>query len=490
MESVQRSFGQIHFGNVSLGDVRRNQRLPQLVDAMVQHPAGTLPEKFSRPADLEAFYRLCSAKAVTHGTVLGSHRLLVLQKLQSTRKFLLVIHDGTELDFTSHDSLQRRGQIGNGSRRGYLGHNSLVVDPQQGAVLGLANQILHTREEVPKDEGVAAKRARESRESRLWLKGTAGLPDNPKVVDVCDRGSDTFEFLEHEVRSGRTFVIRSRCDRVILLGHEEKEANRGSLHVYARTLPAAATGRATVRVDPDVLQERRQAKRQGSDQPIATYREARLCLSAAPVRLVAPHNKRGEHGNDPLCVWIVRIWEPDPPAGCEAVEWLLLTNHPIHTPADMRRVKTWYEWRWVVEEYHKALKTGCAIEKLQMRDESRLEPAIAVVSVVALLLLQLREAARRPDAHTRRADELVDPEAIQVLSVWQHGESHPDWSVRDYYLALARLGGYRPRKDCPPGWQILWRGQTKLNLMLEGARLSRKLAEATKKKGRKRCAKR
>ena len=110
--------------------------------------------------------------------------------------------------------------------------------------------------------------------------------------------------------------------------------------------------------------------------------------------------------------------------------------------------------------------------------------------MVALLLLQLREAARRPDAHTRRADELVDPEAIQVLSVWQHGESHPDWSVHDYYIALARLGGYRPRKDCPPGWQILWRGQTKLNLMLEGIRLSRKLAEATKKNGRKRCAKR
>ena len=490
MESVQRSFGQIHFGNVSLGDLRRNRRLPQLVDAMVKHPGGTLPEKLSRPADLEAFYRLCSAKDVTHATVLGSHRALVLQKLHSTRKFLLVVHDGTELDFSSHESLQKLGQIGNGNGRGYIGHNSLVVDPQQGTVLGLANQILHTREEVPEHEGVAAKRARESRESRLWLKGTEGLPDNPKVVDVCDRGSDTFEFLEHEAHSGRTFVIRSRCDRVMLLGHNDEEAERSSLHAYARTLPAEATSRATVRVDEDVLRERRAAKRQGSSAPIATYREARLCLSAAPVRLVAPHVKRGEHGNSPLCVWIVRIWEPDPPPGCEAVEWLLLTNHPIHTPADMRRVKSWYEWRWVVEEYHKALKTGCAIEKLQMRDEARLDPAIAVVSVVALQLLQLREAARRPDAQTRRADELVDPEAILVLSVWQHGEPQPDWSVHDYYLALARLGGYRPRKDCPPGWQILWRAQTKLNLMLEGARLSRKLAEETTKNGRKRCAKR
>ncbi|MCU0983201.1 MAG: IS4 family transposase [Pirellulaceae bacterium] len=457
---------------------------------MVQHPGGTLPEKFSRAADLEAFYRLCSAKAVTHTSVLAAHRGQVLQKLQSTRKYLLVIHDDTELDFSSHESLQKLGQIGDGHGRGYITHNSLAVDPQQGAVLGLANQILHQRADVPKDEGVAAKRARESRESRLWLKGTEGLPDNRRVVDVCDRGSDTFEFLEHEANSGRTFVIRSRTNRVILLGHEGEHAERNTLHDYARTLPSEATGQATVRVAPDVLRERREAKRQGSTEPIATYREARLCLSAAPVRLVAPHVKRGEHGSTPLCVWIVRVWEPDPPPGCEAVEWFLLTNHPIHTPADMRRVKSWYEWRWVVEEYHKALKTGCAIEKLQMRDESRLDPAIAVVSVVALLLLQLREAARRPDAHTRRADELVDAEAIVVLSVWQHGEPRPDWSVHEYYLALARLGGYRPRKDCPPGWQILWRGLTKLNLLLEGVRVARQLAAKTKKNGRKRCAKR
>ena len=72
MESAQRSFGQIHFGNVSLGDLRRNRRLPQLVDAMVRHPGGTLPEKFSRSADLDAFYHLCSVDDVTHAAVLGA----------------------------------------------------------------------------------------------------------------------------------------------------------------------------------------------------------------------------------------------------------------------------------------------------------------------------------------------------------------------------------------------------------------------------------
>jgi hypothetical protein len=488
MESAQQRFGQLHFAKVNLGDQRRNRRLPKLGDAMVKHPGGTLPEKFSRPADLDAFYPLCSVDEVTHAAVLAPHRAGVLQKLQTTRKFLLVVHDGTELDFTSHESLPNLGQIGNGNHRGYIVHNSLVVDSQQGAVRGRANQILHVREDVPENESVAAKRARESRESLRWIKGTEGLPENRKVVDVCDRGADAFEFLEHAVHSGRTFVVRSCCDRVMLPGHLGEDAKRGSLHAYARTLPAQATSTATVRLDLEVLQQRRQAKREGSTAPIATYREAQLCLSAAPVRLVAPHVRRGNHGKSPLCVWIVRIWEPAPPAGCEPVEWLLLTNHPVATPADMRQVKTWYEWRWGVEEYHKAQKTGCAIEKWQLREEARLQPAIAILSVVALTLLQLRDAARRPDARRRRAAEVVDPEAIQVLSTWQHGEPHPDWTVHEYYLALARLGGYRPRKDCPPGWQVLWRGQARLNLMQEGVRLAKQLSTKTAKKGARKCA--
>jgi hypothetical protein len=156
---------------------------------------------------------------------------------------------------------------------------------------------------------------------------------------------------------------------------------------------------------------------------------------------------------------------------------LAKTNHPIDGATAAKLVKSWYEWRWVIEEYHKGLKTGCAVEKLQMRDESRLDPAIGILSVVALTLLQLRDAARRPDAKRRRADELVDPEAIQVLSTWLHDEVRENWTVHEYYIALARLGGYRPRRDCPPGWQVLWRGQTKLNIMLEGARALRQLLE-------------
>ncbi len=81
----------------------------------------------------------------------------------------------------------------------------------------------------------------------------------------------------------------------------------------------------------------------------------------------------------------------------------------------------WYERRWVVEEYHKAQKTGCRIEDMQFTTTDRLEPAIALLSVVAVTLLNLREASRRDDAGTRRADTLVSSEYIEVLSLKRYG---------------------------------------------------------------------
>lgn len=476
-----KSFGELHFGGADLGDERRERRLPQLVDAVVRHPGGTLPEKLPRAADRDAFHRLCEAEEVTHAAVLAPHRAKVLQKLHDTSKFLLAVHDATEFDYTTRTSLRELGQIGKGTRRGYVVQHALVVDPDAGTALGLANQILHRRVEVPPDEPRAAARERESRESRLWQRSTEGFPGRREVVDVCDRGADTFEHLEHEVRSGRTFVIRAAHDRCLPEAVPEgaaPDAPPRSLFEVARAAESRAESTATMRVDPpgpDAPREGRKIRRRKSRtapkaDPPPTFRIARLLLAAVPVLVRPPQRPRGEHGDEPLPMWVVRIWEPQPPAGCEPLEWILLTNHPCDDPAELLRVQQWYEWRWIVEEYHKAQKTGVRIEALQFRDEDRLEPALAVLSVVALLLLQIRDAARRPDAHHRRADELVDPEAIQVLAVWLHRQPRPDWSLRDFYVALARLGGYVPRKDSHPGWLTLWRGHTKLELMLEGAR--------------------
>ena len=374
---------------------------------------------------------------------------------------ILILHDGTELDYTSLTSLSGQlGQIGKGYGRGYICHNSLAVDPAGREVFGLTNQILHCRVKRPKKETLTQSRERKSRESLLWLRGTEGLPADWHLVDVCDQGADTFEFLEHECHSGRRFVIRSKQQRAVYGGHE-MQGKRQPLSKYVRSL--SPLGSRTLEIQFQ------------NGKPCRRARKGEFQISAAAVLVPRPHAKHGNHGKEPLRMWVVRIFETKPPKGQKRLEWVLLTNEPVETLEDALRVIGWYETRWVIEEFHKAMKTGCGIEKMQFTTTERLNPMIAVLSAVATTLLNLRTASRREDAKTRPATDVVSVEYVQVLSGWRYGQVRDNLTVWEFFFALARLGGHQNRKhDKRPGWLVLWRGWNTLQAMLDGAEAIRR----------------
>jgi hypothetical protein len=449
---AKENFGERHFQAAELGDKRRTARLVAVANTMRRQPGGTLPDKLHEPAELKALYRLCNSDDVTHEAVLAPHRDKTLESLKGQQRHLLILHDTTTLDYSTLESLEGLGTIGNGNGRGYLCHNSLVVEPTGRTVLGLANQILHRRARVSKKEGKGAHRERVSRESRLWLQGTEPLPASKWLVDVCDRGADTFEFLEHECNSGRRFVIRSAYSRRAILGHGEKTTPQG-LHEIARNAKVLGSRKINV-----------------SGAPGRKGRTVKVYLSATAVQVVAPRQKMGHHGNAPLPMWIVRVWEPHPRKGKKRLEWFLLTNYPAKDFSAAKRVCIWYECRWIVEEYHKAMKTGCGVETLQFQSEEAQKPAIALLSVLALTLLNLRDAARQPDAKTKKAIDIVDRTYVRVLSAKRYKKDRDDLTIHEFFYALARLGGHQNRRgDHRPGWLILWRGWEKLQHMVEGA---------------------
>ena len=447
------SLGQAIFGDTDLGDARRTARLVATFDLVQKHPGGTLPHKLPRPADLRAFYRLCDRKEVTHSVIIAAARKHTLKRIAACQEPVLVVHDGTELDFTSLTSLaDQLGQIGEGHGRGYQCQNVLAVNAETGDVLGLLDQILHHRDEVPEDEPLAEHRQRETRESLLWLHGTKHLPADWMLIDVADQGADTFEFLEHECHSGRRFVIRAYKQRKVYAGHEPI-GRRYVLKKYAQSLPEL--GRFTMDVQP---QRGRKARK-----------DAEFVMRGGPVLVCPPHAKYGHHGDEPLPMYVALITEVSPPPGEKTIDWMLLTNEPVSSFEDVWRVTGWYELRWTAEEFHKAKKTGCQVEDLQFTTTDRLEPAIALLSVVATTLLNLREANRRPDAKTRLATTLIASDYVEVLSFWRHNKIRLDWTVHDFYFALGRLGGHQNRKcDGQPGWLVLWRGWTRLQSMLDG----------------------
>jgi Transposase DNA-binding/Transposase DDE domain len=447
--AVPPSFGQIHFAGLDLGDARVNRRIVDLADLLVAAEAESWPDKFADPADYRAFQRLVNRPQATHASVRDTHTRRTRDRMAAA-PVVLVLHDTTELDYTGR-AIPALGPIGNGRGRGWLCHNSLAVDPGTGAVLGLANQILRRRVApgVARTETVEAKRARGDRESRLWWDGVQGVgPTRPGCtwVQVCDRGADTFEFLQHLSTAGYPFVIRSQHNRAVTPDGEQP--NR--VHDRLRALPAQAGWRGVARTDA------------------GRSREVKLQGCWATVTLVPPRVRRGDRDPVPVTVTAIRVWEVETPVGEPPVEWVLLTNGPVADVGAMRTVVGYYQRRPIIEEYHKALKSGCGVERLQQRTGPALQAAIGITAVLAVALLELRDRARDPGSQDQPAAALVGERAVRVLSVWRLGAPEPNWTVKAFVWALGRLGGHMNRpSDGPPGWQTLWRGLRKLRAMID-----------------------
>jgi hypothetical protein len=373
---------------------------------------------------------------------------------------VLILHDLTVLDYSGL-AIPELGPVGNGGGRGYLCYNALAVDPARRAVLGLAEQILHRRAQVPPKESVAAKRQRRDRESRLWSTAVETLgkpPAGTRWLDVADRGADVFEFLATEQRLGRACLVRACYNRVIVTPIAPGGV-RTKVFDHLRSLPAQGPPRTQTLADPKSHRER----------------EAQLAVAWAEVWVQPPHVRKGEYETQPLPVWAVRVWEANPPRGSKAVEWMLLSTEEVSCVRAAWEKVEWYACRYMVEEYHKAQKTGCQIEDLQFRTAQALQPMIALLSVVAVLLLNLRLACRQTDADQRQATELVDPVYEETLRQWRYKQARAPLTVKEYYLALARLGGHMNRKsDGPPGWLVLWRGWMKLHWMVAGVEADRR----------------
>jgi hypothetical protein len=453
-----RSFAAEHFSGADLGHKKRNGCLLRVAEQICRHPGGTLPHKLANPSDYKSMDVLMNRPEVTHASVQAPHLKRTREKIAAATDVVLLLHDTTELDYSGL-SIPELGPIGNGGCRGYLCHNSLAVDPACKEVLGLAHQILHRRVAVSKKEGVKAKRQRQSRESRLWSCGVEALGTSlgTHVVDVADRGADIFEFLAMEKKLGRRCVVRSQHNRAIQVGHDGT-GEHTLLYDYLRSLPAHG-----------------QKSKKVFDRHQGEERTIKLAVSYAAVLLQPPHVKRGEYEDKPLAVWSQRIWEPDPPKGQKPVEWFLLTFDEVTTEEKACQVSSWYECRYMVEEYHKGMKTGCEIEHLQFETEQALQPMIALLSVVTVMLLNLRVACRQPDADVRKASEVIDPQYEEILRHWRYRDHREEMSIKEFYLALGRLGGHMNRKrDGLPGWLTLWRGWMKLQTMLDGADAERR----------------
>ncbi len=145
-------------------------------------------------------------------------------------------------------------------------------------------------------------------------------------------------------------------------------------------------------------------------------------------------------------------------SGVWTLRWVLYSSHAITSLEDAQAITAMYTRRPLIEEYHKALKTGCQVEERQSQTGARLARITGVLSVTAIRLLRMKSVAaiepqRAPDqvAPTEWVEALYDhrtAESPQYKQRWPEGS----WTIQEFLRQLAMLGGFLGRKhDGSPG---------------------------------------
>ena len=446
-----RPWAEANFGAAELGDRRRTRRLVDTAECLAQRPQGSLPAHFAWNP-LRAVYRLCNRPEVTHPAVTATHFDRTRSQMEQVGDPVLILHDTTELNFTTHGALTGTGPVGDGVGRGFLQHNSLAIVADTQQVLGLAHQRVTTRAPAPEGE-TRTQRLHRDRESQLWEHGIRGVgraPEGACWVDVADRGADNFEALQAARELGHEFLVRACKDRAIVAG-ATAEGPRRYLKAFARSMPAQAEGAVFL-----------------PGQGGRPARTARVRMAARPVWLLVPRLERSVHPDrEPVAVWVERVWEPDRPAGGEPpLEWILLSSLPAADAERLRRRCDWYACRPLIEDYHQVEKTGCGEEDLRFETAEALWPMLGVLAIVAVRVLQLRWWGRSGGAAP--AESASTAAERQVLA----GLGHRARTAREFVRAVAELGGFLGRTgDGEPGWQALWRGYRRLQDMVLGLQI-------------------
>jgi hypothetical protein len=469
-----RTWAEEHFGDTPFSDIRRTERAIRIAEAMAANPGASIPQLFAHPYDTKAAYTFFGHAEAEPETIQATHRALVLEQMETPGTYLL-IEDTTELDWTGRARIEGLGPSGNSNTKtqGVILHSVLGVRwPETAisplckrrpsvAVLGICDQQYHIRIPRPRGEqrhDSQAKKKRE-RESQIWQQASeriGAVPEATRWVRVGDAAADIYEHLQACLALGYGFVIRAGQDRALVSPDGRTPAGR----LYETARAASSVGKFTVEV---------------SARKDQSARSATVSISAVAVWLRSPQRPKAAVGKlPPIPCTAVRVWEEPAPKAGEALEWILLCDVPAQSFEQARECTLQYATRWLIEDYHKALKTGLGAERLQFEKAPRLFAAVAIMSVVALRLVGLREQVRSAPEQPAEAAGLTNLE----LEVLRAATTRQLLTVRDVGLAIGRLGGHLNRKrDGLPGWQTLWQGMRKLVLLVEGVRLAHKLQE-------------
>lgn len=427
------------FGGAELGDARRTARLVALARQLAKSSNQSFPQALSS-AELKAAYRFFDNDEVDTDGILTTHIGQTLARMSSI-PVALAIQDTTEFNLSHLPATTGLGYGSGGVVRGYMMHSMLAVTPE-----GLPLGVLGMKTWVRNDNELGKKVTRKARqihqkESYKWLEGIQHLDTlselcpQTQLVSVCDREADIYDLFAASRAPGVHWLVRAAWDRKV--DHPDK-------YLWTAMKSQDLLGTTTLRIP---------------GRGKIAERSAQMSIRSGLLSIHPPVDRRHKHLSD-VEVHVVWAIESDPPAGCEPVEWMLLTSVPTQTMEEALERLAWYTRRWTIETWHRTLKSGCMIEARQFGDVERFERATALFAVIAWRILYATLLGR--------LDTDISCEVLLQRFEWQALYCRANSTTKlpkkpptlgQAVLWIAKLGGYLGRKnDLPPGATVMWRG--------------------------------
>lgn len=444
------------FSGAQFGDVRLNERLSSIVELLASQPGESFPEAFASEASLEGLYRFLRNARITPEKILEPHFAATAERLGSVGG--LIIHDTSIFCFLGTGKRRGLGRITR-DKQGFHGHFALAVSSGDfNHPLGVIGLETYVRTGKKKRRPARVIANDPSRESLRWLRlvkqseeRVSGLT---RPIHVMDREADFYELFDLMFKQRYRYVVRMAHDRVLGQSEECEKA-------YTKMRTAEQVCERMVPLSP-----RKKSAALGSKRahPARNYRLARLAFSAVKVQVVRPKSLRKEI-TEQLDLNIIQVHEIDAPIGTDPIDWKLITTEPIESTQQILAIVDIYRKRWVIEEYFKALKTGCSYETRQLESKETLLNALAICIPIACNLLLMRTVSR--DSPLASVSEVLDKTKIKVLRTCSDKLLPENLTAEGALMAIAALGGHI-KNNGQPGWMVLWRGYKKLLVLEKG----------------------
>jgi hypothetical protein len=443
-------------------DKRLDRRAHQLSSLLYFGGSVSIHEISSRDAEQKAAYRFLSNKQVKERILIKT----VKEKSAylSEGRNVLVLQDTTEINLNHHRNRlhinKGVGLTGNNYDRGFFFHCSLVLDADTQMMLGFSDvQLWHRLENKPsKHQRDYKKLPISKKESNKWIRASREskkhLSKAASITIVEDREGDIFEQFAIIPDHRTHLIIRSRENR--------KLSDGGKL--FERLAAQPVRGQYSIDLVEDIGTKRRKID---------------VAVRFCEVNIARPELLRKTALAKSVKLHVVEVRQINGPQ-VGGVLWRILTTHSITNYPQALDIVNKYRQRWHIEQLFRLLKKrGFDIESSELETGWAIRKLTIMTVNSALRVMQLRMAYNNDES--RPMEEVFDKEEIQCLKAANatlQGDTAKMKNTRSPETlswatwVVARLGGWKPYDNRPPGPIILKRGLDQFAIMYKGWKLA------------------